>query len=206
MQQRARAEWLRVGSTTAGTAQRATATILGASPVARPTAGGPGSAGIEASPIARTRVAYARMTSAVLLPVIATSGRDIGRGTVVARLVISAIDLDEIVMEGVGPVDLNGGPGHFPGSALPGEAGKAILSVHRDRHFRNSVSFASVAYSYGAAGQTVDWVITERRIVSRDTPALFGEPEATLTLTTCWPIRYFGPAPDRLLLVAKPAS
>jgi len=27
-----------------------------------------------------------------------------------------------------------------------------------------------------------------------------------LTLTTCWPIRYFGTAPDRLILTALPVS
>jgi sortase A len=135
------------------------------------------------------------------------SGREIRRGAVVARLVIPAIDLDEIVMEGVGPVELNGGPGHFPGSALPGEAGNAILSAHRDRHFRRLGELhIGSRIRTETRDRTVEWVITERRIVSRDTPALFGEPEATLTLTTCWPIRYFGPAPDRLLLVAKPAN
>ena len=53
----------------------------------------------------------------------------------------------------------------------------------------------------------VEWtVVTERRIVSKDTPSLFEESEATLTLTTCWPLRYFGPAPDRLLIIAKQAT
>ena len=51
----------------------------------------------------------------------------------------------------------------------------------------------------------VEWTVVERRIVSKDTPALFEESEATLTLTTCWPLRYFGPAPDRLLIIAKQA-
>jgi sortase (surface protein transpeptidase) len=27
-----------------------------------------------------------------------------------------------------------------------------------------------------------------------------------LTLTTCWPTRYVGPAPERLLLTAEPVS
>ena len=57
--------------------------------------------------------------SAVPLPVFAVSGREISRGSPVARLTIESIDLDEIVTEGVGPLELNGGPGHFPGSVLP---------------------------------------------------------------------------------------
>jgi sortase A len=146
-------------------------------------------------------------TSAVPLPVVAMSGREIRRGAAVARLVIPAIDLDEIVMEGVGPLELNGGPGHFPGSVLPGGPGNAILSAHRDRHFRRLGELAvGSRIRTETRNGTVEWVVTKRRIVSRDTPALFDEPEATLTLTTCWPIRYFGPAPDRLLITAKPVN
>jgi len=145
-------------------------------------------------------------TSVVPLPMLPVSGLEIPRGSPVARLSIGSIDLDEIVLEGVGPVELNGGPGHFPGSVLPGAAGNAILSAHRDRHFRRVGELV-----VGAKIRTetrdgvVDWVVTERRIVSKDTPSLFEETDATLTLTTCWPVRYFGPAPDRLLIIAKRA-
>jgi sortase A len=143
----------------------------------------------------------------VPLPLVAMSGREIRRGSPVARLLIPSIDLDEIVMEGVGPVELNAGPGHFPGSVLPGQAGNSIISAHRDRHFHRVGELkVGTRFRTETRSGAMEWVVTERRIVSRDMPALFDEPEATLTLTTCWPIRYFGPAPDRLLIVAKPAS
>jgi len=204
-QRRARAEWLRMNSATEGTPRGVT--VPDVFPVGAATAGDPGLVGVGLSGGARSRVPNARMVSAVPLPAVAMSGREIRRGAVVARLVIPAIALDEIVMEGVGPVELNGGPGHFPGSALPGEAGNAIVSAHRDRHFRRLGELhVGSRIRTETRDRAVEWVITERRIVSRDTPALFSEPEATLTLTTCWPIRYFGSAPDRLLLVAKPAS
>lgn len=194
-QREARAQWFRMAS--------APTTVDG----------GPSASGVEAPdgrpggpPRTAISVPNARLAAAVPLPAVAMSGREIRRGAVVARLVIPAIDLDEIVMEGVGPVELNGGPGHFPGSVLPGDAGNAIVSAHRDRHFRKlgELGIGSRIRTQ-TRRRTVEWVITERRIVSRDTPALFEEPEATLTLTTCWPIRYFGSAPDRLLLIAKPA-
>src|SRR5829696_3333147 len=57
------------------------------------------------------------------------------RGTPVARLLIPAIGLDEIVVEGVGRRELNAGPGHLPETVLPGEPGNSALSAHRDRHF-----------------------------------------------------------------------
>jgi sortase A len=147
-----------------------------------------------------------RSESAIRLPGSTSEARAAVRGAPVARLVIPSIDLDEIVVEGVGPIELNAGPGHFPGSVLPGETGNAIVSAHRDRHFRrmDEVDIGTRIRTETRAGAT-EWVVTERRIVSRDTPALYRESDATLTLTTCWPLRYFGPAPDRLILVAKPA-
>jgi len=195
-QRRARAEWLRVGSSIVRINDAETSATTPAS--AR--------VAVDTRANALAAVPNATAASAVPLPLLATSGRELRRGAPVARLVIPAIDLDEIVLEGVGPVELNGGPGHFPGSVLPGDAGNSIVSAHRDRHFRRvgELGVGSRIRTETRRG-TVEWVITERRIVSRDTPSLFEEPEATLTLTTCWPLRYFGPAPDRLLIIAKPA-
>src|SRR4051812_33723962 len=51
----------------------------------------------------------------------------------VARLQIPKIGLDEIVLEGIDDDAMNGGPGHYPGSPLPGGAGNSIISAHRDR-------------------------------------------------------------------------
>jgi sortase A len=152
------------------------------------------------------REATAAGRSAVRVPEL-SGGSVLVRGAPVARLLISSIELDEIVVEGVGPVELNVGPGHYPGSVLPGQVGNAIISAHRDRHFRrmDEVEVGTRIRTETRDGAT-EWIVTERRIVSRNTPALFRESEATLTLTTCWPLRYFGPAPDRLILVAKRLS
>lgn len=128
-----------------------------------------------------------------------------GHGSPVARLLIPKIHLDEIVLEGVDDDALNGGPGHFPGSPFPGQAGNSIVSAHRDRHFKSLGSLAvgdTVVTQSGSL--TTTWVITKRRVVDKDLPVLFPAKTATLTLTTCWPIQYLGTAPDRLILTAKP--
>ena len=128
-------------------------------------------------------------------------------GAPLARLVIPRIGLDEIVVEGVGGTELNSGPGHLPGSALPGEPGNAVVSAHRDRHFSelDRVTVGDTVVTETLAGRVL-WVVTSRRIVGRGMPALYNTPTAVLTLTTCWPVRYFGSAPDRLLLVANPVE
>jgi sortase A len=138
---------------------------------------------------------------------VSTATGQVVLGSPVARLRIPRIHLDEIVLEGVGDDELNAAPGHLPGSALPGMRGNAVISAHRDRHFSrldqlqlgDTIS-TETSQLYGA------WVIVGRRIVGRDTPALFESTDATLTLTTCWPVRYFGSAPDRLILTAKPVT
>lgn len=56
---------------------------------------------------------------------------DVGQGF--ARLHVPAIPGLEpwVVIEGVGVADLKKGPGHIPGTALPGEVGNVVLSGHR---------------------------------------------------------------------------
>ena len=128
-------------------------------------------------------------------------------GAPVARLRIPRIHLDEIVLEGVADDELNAAPGHLPGSVLPGMTGNSVISAHRDRHFSHldELRVGDTIHTETGSGSGA-WVIVGRRIVGRDTPALFQTKEPTLTLTTCWPVRYFGSAPDRLILSAKPVA
>ena len=131
----------------------------------------------------------------------------IAPGSPVARLRIARIRLDEIVVEGVGDDELSAGPGHLPGSALPGMSGNAVISAHRDRHFSrlDELQLGDTIRTETDQSSRA-WVIVARRVVSRDTPALFSANEPLLTLTTCWPVRYFGDAPDRLILSARPVG
>lgn len=129
----------------------------------------------------------------------------IERGAPVAQLVIPRIGLDEIVLEGVDDDELNAGPGHLPGTPLPGARGNSVVSAHRDRHFSRLGELQlgdTIVTDSGTTRQL--WRVVARRVVDREAPALFGAREPTLTLTTCWPIRYVGTAPDRLIITARP--
>lgn len=128
-------------------------------------------------------------------------------GAPVARLWIPRIHLDEVVLEGVGDDELNAAPGHLPGSVLPGTRGNSVISAHRDRHFSrlDELQIGDTIRTETSQSRG-SWVIVARRVVGKDTPALFQTKEPTLTLTTCWPVRYFGSAPDRLILSAKPVA
>jgi sortase A len=128
----------------------------------------------------------------------------VASGVPVARITIPRLRLDEIVVEGVGDNSLNAGPGHVPGSAFPGQRGNSVISAHRDRHFARlgDIRIGDTVVTESGA-RTDTWVVTSRRIVAASEPALFRTTDETLTLTTCWPIRYFGTAPERLIVTGK---
>lgn len=136
-----------------------------------------------------------------------SSRSEVAEGAPVAQLVIPKIALDDIVLEGVTSAALNGGPGHLPGSALPGGEGNAVISAHRDRHFRRLGELAiGDTINTRTLTDSVSWRIVSRTVVNREAPAIRREKGEVLTLTTCWPIGYLGGAPDRLILRAVPIA
>jgi len=151
--------------------------------------------------LARSDVASARALAE------SASDASVSVGSPVARLVIPRIELDEVVVEGVGSDELNATPGHLPGSAIPGYRGNAVISAHRDRHFdRLGELQVGDTIETETRQQRDRWVVVQRRVIDEHAPALFSTPTPTLTLTTCWPIRFFGPAPDRLIITARPIA
>lgn len=145
------------------------------------------------------------VSSSLSAPDILPAGRRYASGEPVGRIIIPAISLDEVFIEGVGDAQLAVAPGHLPQSALPGQPGNAVISAHRDRQFHalDKLALGDTIVTETLAGRTA-WTIVARRVVERGKPALFATREPTLTLTTCWPVRYVGPAPDRLIITAKP--
>jgi sortase A len=62
------------------------------------------------------------------------------QGDAIARIEIPAIGVSEYVVEGTDTGDLRKGPGHYPETPLPGEAGTAAVAGHRTTYgapFRN---------------------------------------------------------------------
>ncbi len=131
----------------------------------------------------------------------------VAAGAPVVRVIIPSIRLDEVVVEGLSDRDLWAGPGHVQGTVFPGQTGNSVISAHRDRHFHR---LDDVRVGDMIETQTpmlsVMWRVTQRRVIGKDERVIFETLTPTLTLTTCWPTRYIGPAPDRLVLTAEPVS
>ena len=128
-------------------------------------------------------------------------------GAPIARLVIPTSGLDEVVVEGVGSDELNAGPGHLPVSVAPGERGNAVISAHRDRHFSRLDRLAvGDTITTETLADVVRWVVVSRRVVPRERRVLADHGRPELTLTTCWPMRWVGSAPDRLIISAQPVE
>lgn len=75
---------------------------------------------------ARTTSRLLDPTVEALLPLVYPSG-----GEAIARIIIPAIDLDEIVVAGIEVEDLRKGPGHYDNTPLPGQPGNAAIAGHR---------------------------------------------------------------------------
>ncbi len=156
----------------------------------------------------RARAEWTKVMRSSTISAITTLGLTrVASGVPVVRVMIPSIRLDEVVVEGLSDKDLWAGPGHMPGTAYPGQNGNSVISAHRDRHFHrlDELRVGDMVETQTPA-VIVRWRITLRRVVGKDERAIFESPTPMLTLTTCWPTRYIGPAPDRLLLTAEPVS
>jgi sortase A len=114
------------------------------------------------------------------------------QGEAVAIIRIPRLGLDKAVVEGVTVGDLKKGPGHYPSTPMPGEAGNAAIAGHRTTY----------GAPFGDLGELVAgdeilvttragefrYVVDRTSIVSpSQVEVLDPTPEARLTLTTCHP-------------------
>jgi len=131
-----------------------------------------------------------------------------------AILRVPRLSLEVPVLEGVSDVTMNRGAGHIPGTALPGQAGNFAIAGHRDGFFRSlkdvvagdiiEVERPAPANAQGQSSpQTDRYVVRTMKIVApSDTSALARTNESMLTLVTCYPFHYVGPAPQRYVVQA----
>jgi LPXTG-site transpeptidase (sortase) family protein len=120
------------------------------------------------------------------------------------RIEIKSIGLSSMIMEGVDRETLRRGIGHIPGTALPGQPGNVALAGHRDTFFR---ALRNIRKNDEITLETLDGYFHYRvdftQVVAPEyTEALNGSGGAILTLVTCYPFSFVGPAPQRFIVRA----
>jgi sortase A len=125
-------------------------------------------------------------------------------GEVLGRMDIPRLGVSVAVLQGTSSRMLRRGVGHIEGTPLPGQAGNIGIAGHRDTFFRelkdvrrdDEIEFQTAA---GLFRYQVDWV---KVVAPDDTSVLTPSTEATLTLVTCYPFYFVGPAPSRFVVRA----
>jgi LPXTG-site transpeptidase (sortase) family protein len=117
---------------------------------------------------------------------------------------IPRLGISSVIEEGTDSKTLLLAVGHMSGTALPGGDGNVVLTAHRDTFFRklgklqlgDMINIASVENSYRYRVESMSVVSPSDVYVTK---ASTGK---TLTLITCFPFHYIGPAPMRFVVRA----
>ena len=122
------------------------------------------------------------------------------------RIDIPRVQVSSVILEGVGNETLALSVGHVPGTALPGSNGNVALAAHRDTFFRGLEHIRvgdHIVLTTGGSDRR--YRVDSTRIVGPNDVWVLNEVGApTLTLITCYPFRYLGPAPKRFIVQAHP--
>ena len=135
-------------------------------------------------------------------PSASASGRT---GAALALLRIPALQLEVPVLEGIDAVTLNSGVGRIPGTAFPGQPGNIGIAGHRDSFFQglkgiNKGDTIQLTFRQHTDTYVVDMI----EITSpEDVGVLKPGPQPELTLVTCYPFSFIGPAPRRFVVRAS---
>jgi sortase A len=108
----------------------------------------------------------------------------------VARLRVPAHDIDLYVLEGDSGRSLAFGPGHMTRTALPGQAGNAVISAHRDTHFAflKDLRAGEELQVELPVAPTRRYRVRDTAVVNQNAMAITGDTRTpTLTLVTCYP-------------------
>jgi sortase A len=125
-------------------------------------------------------------------------------GNAIGEVKIARLGLNVIFVQGDSPRILRRAVGHMSKTALPGEPGNVVLTAHRDSFFRplrnirqgDAITILTLGAEYE---YQVDWTEV---VLPSDVRVLEPSGENTLTLVTCFPFYYVGPAPKRFIVRA----
>src|SRR5262249_17066246 len=130
-------------------------------------------------------------------------------GEPVGRIRIARLAIDDAVFEGTTDAVLRKGPGHLSGTAWPGltaSPGNCVIAGHRDSFFRAlaGARVGDVVTLTGPQGRRDYRLVGSRVVAPDDLDAAGPMREERLTLGSCYPFRWTGPAPYRIVWSGAP--
>jgi sortase A len=141
-------------------------------------------------------------------PLFPSTARPVAEGAAIGEIRIPRLGLMAIVAEGESTGVLQRAIGHLADTALPGESGNVVLAGHRDTLFR-SLKWIRIGDAialntqYGDFEYVVEWTTV---VGPEDVDVVQSTARSTLTLITCFPFAYVGPAPKRFVVRARETS
>jgi sortase A len=122
--------------------------------------------------------------------------------SVLGRIEIKKIGLAVMILEGTDSRSLRRAVGHIPETALPGQPGNVGIAGHRDTFFRDLRKIEkNDEITLTTLNGSFRYVVDFSEVVEpTDTGVLDPSGDAILTLVTCYPFSYVGPAPNRLIV------
>ena len=130
------------------------------------------------------------------------------QGKPIGSIEIPRLGLSSVVLEGDDAAALLLGVGHLSDTPLPWHDGNTVLAAHRDTFFRPLAHIRKGdVIRFSTADAALEYVVKELKVVEPTAVEVL-EPTsaATLTLITCFPFDYIGPAPQRFIVRAERRS
>jgi len=125
-------------------------------------------------------------------------------GRLIGRIVAPEVGVDTMAFEGIDLATLELGAGHFPGTPLPGRRGNVSFAGHRNTDFRGlrDIEVGHEIY-VETDGSTFVYRVSQTRVVEPEqVEVVSSRGRDELTLVTCHPFDWVGPAPRRFIVHA----
>jgi LPXTG-site transpeptidase (sortase) family protein len=154
-----------------------------------------------------TRLAKARREG-LELPERFAPGRAPAEAALLGRIDIPRVGVSAVILQGTSERCLEQAAGHVASTALPGGGGNVAIAGHRDSVFRHLEGIRlGDAIRVSTPDATRLYRVDAIRIVDpSDTAVLAPAPTPRLTLITCYPFYFIGPAPHRFVVQARAAG
>jgi sortase A len=125
-------------------------------------------------------------------------------GALLGRIDINSVGIAAMIVEGTDAKSLRRAVGHIPGTPLPGDVGNVVLTGHRDTFFRPLRNIQPLdEVTLTTLNGTFRYRVDSMQVVGdKDTEVLKDSEGAILTLVTCYPFYFVGPAPKRFIVRA----